>query len=393
MHGANARDGLRTNPEQSGHEGTRSPDPHRCLTRRPLALWGLVGSSASLTAIAREPDLLGLARNLGPHPEAPGEQLALAAREAITRACQTLDDPDLAVEPRYQREGAAVLALLGLATGYHAAPLHRRRDGAAGLLGYEVGTAFKTRPGVRSHAQNAVYAVAGELFAREVEARTKATPGLVSTQRPEVTALSIDLLRRYESYYSMYTPLTALRADLMAALGLRHDGDDELNRFRDFVVSSLHAYAEFLVAKRAFMTAYHGVWIFAQADIEKAVADAIKFIEHFSGLRYREESVLRLEQAEHGELHRFAENLETTTEGRQALARWRGHIEACTCDLDQPTGDCRMHRLIRAAEYYVLVLDTDWYRMMPWHSGPPPNLEAVDPANLYRDVGLGGALG
>jgi hypothetical protein len=174
---------------------------------------------------------------------------------------------------------------------------------------------------------------------------------------------------------------------------LHREGDDDLNRAGDFVVSSLHAYAEFLVAKRDFMDRYHGVWIFAQADIEKAVADAIKLIEHFSGLRYREESVLRLQQADHGELHRFAESLETTAGGRQALARWRGHIEACTCDLDQPTGDCRMHRLIRACAYYVLVLDADWYRMMPWHSGPPPNLETVDPARLYRDVGLGGSSG
>ena len=77
----------------------------------------------------------------------------------------------------------------------------------------------------------------------------------------------------------MYTPLTALRADLIAALELRREGDDELNRFDDFVVSSLHAYAEFLVAKRDFMERYHGVWIFAQADIEKAIADDIAFLE------------------------------------------------------------------------------------------------------------------
>lgn len=182
--------------------------------------------------------------------------------------------------------------------------------------------------------------------------------------------------------------MTALRGDLIAALGLLREGDDELNRAGDFIISSLHAYAEFLVAKRDFMERYHGVWIFAQADIEKAVADAIKLIEHFSGLRYREESLLRLEQAEHGELHGFAEALASTAPGRETLARWRGHVKACVCDLDAPAGGCRMHRLIRACAYYVVVLDTDWYRMMPWHSGPPPNLGAVDPATLYRDVGL-----
>lgn len=163
------------------------------------ALWRLVATGATLAAITGEPTLLELARNLGPGTEASPEQLAVGARDAITSAAQALDDPRLAVEPRYQREGASVLALLGLATGYHAAPLHRRRDGAAGLLDYEVGTAFKTRPGVRSHAQSAVYAVADQLFAREVEARAKAAPGLVTAQRQEVSALSVDLLRRYEA--------------------------------------------------------------------------------------------------------------------------------------------------------------------------------------------------
>jgi hypothetical protein len=353
------------------------------------ALWALAASGATLGAIMEQGDLLELARDLtGDRDSSLVEQLAVRVREEVVLACRALDDPGLAVEPAFHREGAAVLTLLGLATGYHSAPLHRRRDGMAGLLGYEVGTAFKTRPCARSHAQNAVYAVADRLFQCEIQARARASPALVTEQRQGASALSIDLLRRYEAYYSMYTPLTALRADLIAALGLLREGDDELNRSADFVTSSLHAYAEFLLAKRAFMERYHGVWIFAQADIEKAVADAIKFVEHFSGLRYREESVLRLERAEHGELHTFTTALETDAVGRQALRRWRGYIEACSCNMDQPTGDCRSHRLIRAADYYIAVLDTDWYRMMPWHYGPPPNMQAVDPARLYRDVGL-----
>jgi hypothetical protein len=352
------------------------------------ALWALVPAGATLAAIAGEPGLLELARDPG-QPEAPEEQLVVRLREQIVSACRALDDPGLAVEPRWHHEGGAVLTLLGLASGYHSAPLHRRRDGAAGLLGYEVGTAFKIRPGVRSHAQNAVYAVADELLQRDIQARTRAAPGLVTQQRGEVSAFSVDLLRRYEAYYAMYTPLTALRADLIAAIGLRRDGDDDINRFDDFVVSSLHAYAEFLVAKRGFMERYHGVWIFAQADIEKAVADAIKFIEHFSGLRYREESVLRLQESEHGELAAFQDALGRNPEGRQAIRRWREHIEVSSCDLDQPVRGCRMHQLIRACEYYIAVLDADWYRMMPWHPGPPPNIQAADPARLYRDLGMG----
>lgn len=373
----------RNNPD------TVEPAPSIRIDALYEALWALVGPSATLATITEQPALLELAHNLARDDESSPEQLAVRVREEIVAASRALDDPGLAVEPRYHREGAAVLTLLGLATGYHSAPLHRRRDGAAGLLGYEVGTAFKTRPGVRSHAQNAFYAVADKLFEQDIQNRTQAAPVLLTEQRQQISAVTMELLRRYEAYYAMYTPLTALRADLLAALGLHGEGDDELNRFDDFVVSSLHAYAEFLIAKRNFMEHYHGIWIFAQADIEKAVADAIKFIEHFSGLRYREESVLRLERSPHRELHHFALQLDETPEGRQALRRWRERIMECTCDLEQLTGECRMHRLIRACEYYIVVLDTDWYRMIPWHHGPPQNIDAVDPGTLYRDVGLG----
>ena len=117
------------------------------------SLWALVPTTASLSAIAQRPVLLDLART-GVGVAASTDELAVTAREGIIAGCRALDDPELAVEPRFHGEGAAVMTLLGLATGYHAAPLHRRRDGAAGLLGYEVGTAFKTRPGVRSQVKS-----------------------------------------------------------------------------------------------------------------------------------------------------------------------------------------------------------------------------------------------
>lgn len=315
------------------------------------------------------------------------EAAAVAVRAAIVSACRNLDDRSLAVEPRWHDEGAAVLALLGLATGFHGAPVHRRREAAASLLGYPVGTAFKTRPNVPSHVQNAVRAVADRLWERCVRARSQLSAVAAPEARAELSALSVELLRRYEAYYSMYSPLTALRADTVAALELRREGDDELNRLDDFVVSSLHAYATFMVAKQHFLDDFGGVWIFGQADIEQAMADAIKLIEHFSGLRYREESALRLIAAG-GELHAFAGGLEADSEGRTAVRRWRGYLMACRCTADQSTNDCRVHKLLRAAEFFTDTLDVDWYRVVPWHGVAPSNVAVIDPATLYRDVGL-----
>jgi hypothetical protein len=352
------------------------------------ALWALVTPGATLAAIVEQEALLDLARVRAQDPESAKERRAALAREELIAACRALDNPMLAIEPRWHGEGAAVLALLGLATGFHSAPLHRRRDAAASLLSYAVGTAFKTRPGVRSHVQNAVYAVADKLWERDVQGRATTSASLLEEQRAAVSALTVDLLRRYEAYYAMYTPLSGLRADLTTVLELRRDGEDEMNKIDAFVASSLHAYAEFLLAKRDFMDSYHGVWVFAQADIEQAVADAIKFIEHFSGVRYRDESLLRLEQAEHQELHSFISQLEADEVGRQALRRWHQRIFECGCEPEQPSPECRVHMLMRACEYYTLVLDLDWYRVVPWHQGPPPSLGAVDPASLYRDIGL-----
>lgn len=349
------------------------------------ALWALAATGAGLEQVLDQEPLLEIGMVLA-GAEAQDEA-AVAAREAIVAACRRLDDQALAVEPRWHREGAAILALLGLATGFHGAPSHRRREGAASLLGYEVGTAFKTRPGSPSHAQNAMTAVADRLWERVIRARSQHAAVAASTTRADLSALSVELLRRYEAYYAMYTPLTALRADVLTALDLRDEGDDDLNRLDDFVVSSLHAYATFLLAKRDFMERYGGVWVFGQADIEQAVADSIKLIEHFSGLRYREESVLRLTAAG-GEVHPFAVGLEAEADGRAALRRWRQRILACQCAVDQPAEACRVHKLLRAAEFFTDALDADWYRVIPWHGVAPANVGVIDPATLYRDVGI-----
>jgi hypothetical protein len=350
------------------------------------ALWALVAPGASLARVIEQPVLLDLAATFDPSI-ASAEDASVGARDAVIAACRSIDDRALVVEPRWHGEGAAVLVLLGLATGFHSAPHYRRREGAASLLGYEVETAFKTRPNVRSHAQNAVYAVADYLWGRAIRARAQRAGQTAAANRPQLAALNVELLQRYEAYYTMYTPLSALRADLTAALELHRDGDDELNRFEDFVSSSLHAYSTFLIAKRDFIERYGGVWIFGQADIEQAMADSIKLIEHFSGLRAREESVLRLSAAG-GELHTFASALEADTEGRAGLSRWRDRITSCHCDLEHPTDPCRVHKLLRATDYFTSTLDIDWYRMIPWHGVTPPNLDVIDPATLYRDVGL-----
>jgi hypothetical protein len=73
---------------------------------------------------------------------------------------------------------------------------------------------------------------------------------------------------------------------------------------------------------------------------------------------------------------------------QRAGRRWHDRVFQCACDHESPSPACRVHRLMRACEHYIAVLDLDWYRLVPCHNQPPPNLSAVDAATLYRDIGL-----
>ncbi len=188
----------------------------------------------------------------------------------------------------------------------------------------------------------------------------------------------------------MYSELQGLRADTHAALSLRREQEVGLNRFEDYVGSSLHFYARFMLEKEAFVHEFGGIWFFGQADVEQAVSDAIKLIEHFSPLSYRQESQARLRASQDLELDAFLTGLARDDAGRRLLDRWQERLLECRCDLDEPRPhECKVHAMMRACAFFEDVLDADWYRMVPWHGEPPPNLTVVDVATLYRDVGLG----
>src|ERR1035441_6829713 len=103
--------------EEHGRIRTMQPSGDEPAKTLYTALWQLVEPGATLEATASQQILLELACARGSEPDAPVERRAQLAREEIINACQALDEPNLAVEPRWQRQGGAVLALFGLATG------------------------------------------------------------------------------------------------------------------------------------------------------------------------------------------------------------------------------------------------------------------------------------
>ena len=130
------------------------------------------------------------------------------------------------------------------------------------------------------------------------------------------------------------------------------------------------------------------MWLFWDADLEQSVADAITFVEHFSGLTYRQESHLRVLLARHDELNPFLRALDSTPEGLEIGASWQRRLDDCVCDLEHPRSDCKVHLLIAACQYYIDAIDTDWYTLAPWYRGMSKYRTIVDPASLYDAVGL-----
>ncbi len=357
------------------------------------ALWSLVtDEGATLVAIAEQPALLNLAVVVERVPAtAAGDPVTRAerARAEIVAACQDLRDLELAVEERFVDEGDAALVALGLATGHRNAPLWRRKPAVAVKLGEVVDTAWRERPGKPSYVQRLIAKVADQLLAREARHRVRTSGLTAMASRPELAEMSAQMMRRYEAYYRVYSDLEGLRADTYAALDLRDIEDDGFNRFEDFVGSSLYFYARFLLDIEYVIREYGGIWIFGDAEVEQSVADAIKLIEHFSEVPYRDESKLRLRAAAAAELDSFLGNLEAESAGRALLERWQRRLRRCQCKPTQPDlTRCKVHQMTHACAYYTHVLDIDWYRMVPWHGEAPPNLDLVDPATLYRDLGL-----
>ena len=193
--------------------------------------------------------------------------------------------------PHYRNEAAAARLILGTRSS---APLHERRVAAARQLGMELDTMLHRRRGVRTHEERVVAQVADVIWERETACVLGVVFAELQERTPEGSDLAVELLHQYRHYYRIWTALDGLRADVAAVLQIRRQGEDEVNKLDDYVRSSLHWYARCQQLVRRFVDDYGGEWLFSDEDIEVSVRDAIKFVENFSRLTYRQDSQLRV---------------------------------------------------------------------------------------------------
>jgi hypothetical protein len=228
-------------------------------------------------------------------------------------------------------------------------PASARRRQAAAVFGLEPET-FRKQP-----EQDLLRELAHELCRLTESRDTRPT-----APDPAIGDSAASLLQRFESYYQLWTPLSALRNDLDAALEL-HQRSPASDNWQEYADYSLVHYIGFSVLLNVFFVEYGGLWILGDAAAEDAVAGAIYDICQSTPLSERDESWLRMtwESDPHGELHSLLGLLEDSGTGTALLLEWRAWAIDCRCHADS-ADDCAVHRVINGCAIYMEIVDASW---------------------------------
>lgn len=280
--------------------------------------------------------------------------LAPTALGLVTEAAARLDEI----------ANGATATLLGVAQGTRNLTLTARRREAASLL-------HVNADHFRKHLErDRVSELADELLAMnstfEVRLRHKMLqPGQVDTR------LNVDWLARHEAYRRIWTPVSAMRADLLVLLGfLRNDaGHFELV---DRVMNVLWRRAQFTRAIDRFVEDFGGLWLLSDPNKESQTAAAIRQVSVKTPGGENDDSWLRLQlaQATEGELDAFADLIWQSEQGKEMVQLWLEWARACRCSLDpeaSPRPTCDVHAWLEACEQYIVLIDEDFDLIADWY--------------------------
>jgi hypothetical protein len=213
--------------------------------------------------------------------------------------------------------GESAAALFGLEQGTRTRNSRLRRELAAGKLARTADT-FRKRyePTMLATIATQLLTLCSEQYARDT--REQREP-----RDPAESAMAVEWLRRFESYYRMWTPISGLGNDLTAyRLHLidpdrlwdrrygTHGPDDvghsQEEQAEGYAKFALYHYARFEWELRQFITASGGLWLLSDAETEQALADAVYEISWHIELDERDQSYLRTLVAEPGSTDSWA---------------------------------------------------------------------------------------
>lgn len=343
-----------------------------------------------------------------------------------------LIDPDPAVDDRARVEtalrraverlgggpyGESAGLLFGLVQGTRAHSSRIRREEAAAAID-KVADTFRKRyePAMIEEIADSLVGLTASQIVRDAWDE-------MESRHPADSRLAVHWAERFESYYRIWTPIYALGADLTAARSTMlevdrpydrapgRDGSDDRGYTQEdqaagYAAFALFRYAWFLWELRQFMNRYGGLWLFASAEAELAVRDAVYRIGwHVTPLNEQDDSWLRLaiEESPRQEMHPFLTSLKDTPIGRATVDEWCDWVAECSCtwiptateDDYFPTAEhhskidpnCQMHLSISACANYCHLIDHEWHKVADWYHLGELNLpKPASGESLYQSA-------
>lgn len=343
-----------------------SPEPHELASE----LAALLRSGVTAHALLNQPQLLALAIVAAKAASQNPVDLAVAAEGLIREAAARIDSGT---------HGAASV-LLALAAGTRGSLLKNRRAQAADLLHINADHFRKVRE------EPLIEAVADELYAADSAWRLRHQHRTQPERPPAQSRLSINWLERHQTYRRVWTPVSALRDDLIVLLDfIRKDAD--WPDIADRIMNQLWRYTQFSRELARFVEDYGGLWLLADIDSEVAASDAIRRIEWHTPLGEADASWLRLILTEtpQEELDAFIDRMLAEERGKEMMTVWLDWAKTCTCDPDNPNPErCEVHRWMAACDEFVRLIDADWYRIADHYRASEADIHGLDVRELWE---------
>jgi hypothetical protein len=220
---------------------------------------------------------------------------------------------------------------------------------------------------------------------------------------PAATLLAVEWVKRFEAYYSMWTPISGLAGDLDAYYATlaeeeeppawwspQGEGDqwDVRAQAEGYARAALFHFARLLYERERFVRRFGGLWLASSQESEQLMSNSVHSITLWSPFNERDDSYLRqlVDQAD-GEYHAFLTLLASDAAGQMTHREWLDWAAHCTCG-GRPSAapDCRGHRTIEECRLYMRLTDDEWEKIADWYHLEPTKLRPMSPEEIYETL-------
>jgi hypothetical protein len=225
-------------------------------------------------------------------------------------------------------------------------------------------------------------------------------------RHPADSRLAIKWLERFEAYFTLWTPIYGLGADLTAYRSTLLDprrpydrepgtnGPDDPGYTQEGEALHYGTYALFHLAvtnlaRHRWVTKFGGLWLLSSPQAEVEVRDALDAIRANVPMDERDDSWLAtvLDEA-NGQLHPFLNRLADDPVGAATHDDWQEWLASCDCRWDPadeqpaaeyfPTGryhqgigpDCLVHCVVGGCNRYCTIIEDEWQKVADWYTSP-----------------------